>query len=112
MIFDLSLKQYRVYTEDEKIKTLLIQIPGIDVLPSCTDATLIIDTKHNIVKGNECEAIPRLSNDYRLMVRKKDEIGAFFWMKGRPTIIFSKPRLQRFGLTVAPELQDYLEEIE
>ncbi|WP_300361776.1 hypothetical protein [Hydrogenimonas sp.] len=112
IIFDLSLKEYRIYTIDRQLQDILCKIPGITLVKDCTQATLIIETRKTVVTDERCLEIPRLSNDYRLLVKNANEIGAFFWMKGRPTIILSKPRLERFGLKVDIELEDYLEDIE
>ncbi|WP_456381004.1 hypothetical protein [Hydrogenimonas sp.] len=112
IIFDLSLKEYKIYTLDTKLKEMLEKIPGITLVEDCTRATLIVETKESVVTDRRCSYIPRLSNDYRLLVKNPNEIGAFFWMKGRPTIILSRPRLKRFGLEVDEELQDYLEDIQ
>jgi len=112
LIYDLSLKEYKIYTIDKKLKDILCKIPGITMVENCEFATLIIESKKSVVEDKKCENIPRLSNNYRLLLTHSNEIGAFFWMKGRPTIILSKPRLERFGLKVDIELQDYLEEIE
>ena len=111
IIFDLSLKEYRIYTIDKKLQDILCRIPGITLVKDCDRATLIIETKKTVVTDERCANIPRLSNDYRLLVKNSNEIGAFFWMKGRPTIILSKPRLEKFGLKVDIELEDYLEDI-
>jgi hypothetical protein len=112
IIFDLSLEEYRIYTIDEQIRNILCRIPGIKLVEDCAEATLIIDTKRHIVYDERCQAIPRLTNDYRTLLKNRNEIGAFFWMKGRPTIVISGPRLQRFGLKVEMELEEFIEEID
>ena len=112
IIKDLSLEEYKIYTVDEKLKDILCKIPGITIVEDCEVATLIIESKKAVVKDSRCENIPRLSNNYRLLLTQPNEVGAFFWMKGRPTIIFSRQRLEKFGLKVDIELQDYIEEIE
>ncbi len=111
IIHDLSLKEYRLFTEDPKLRAILCKIPGVKLTDDCRNATLIVDTRNHVVKDPSCQAIPHLTNDYRILLKNPNEIGAFFWLKGRPTIIFSKERLQKFGLELAPELRDYVEEL-
>ena len=111
ILHDLSLKEYRLYTEDSKLRDILRKVSGVELIDNCKEATLIVDTRNHVVKDPECRAIPRLTNDYRVLLKNPGEVGAFFWLKGRPTIIFSKKRLERFGLQVAPELRDYVEEV-
>lgn len=107
---DLSLKEYRLYTADPNLRAILCRIPGVILTDDCKKATLILDTRNHVVEEPACHVIPHLTNDYRTLLNNPDEIGAFFWLKGRPTIIFFKERLERFGLEVAPELRDYVEE--
>ncbi|WP_353662675.1 hypothetical protein [Hydrogenimonas sp. SS33] len=112
VIFDLSLDGYRLYTEDRNMARLFSGIARLMIVDRCEEATLIVDTKGYVVKGNACRAIPRLTDNYRILLECPDEIGAFFWMKGRPTIIFGRERLQRFGLQVEDEMKDYVEDLE
>ncbi|BDY11790.1 hypothetical protein [Hydrogenimonas cancrithermarum] len=111
IIFDLSLPEYRIYTPDKQLRKVLEKIPNIHLEDRCEYATLIIETRNAPVPVTKCPSIPRLSNDYRLFLRHKNDIGAFFWMKGRPTIIFSRPRIEAFGLKIDKEMNDYMENI-
>ncbi|WP_456451224.1 hypothetical protein [Hydrogenimonas sp.] len=112
IIYDIKLPEYKVYTADIRLKEILCQIPGIELVTDCKEATLIIDTKESRVADAVCQSIPRLTNDYRTLLKHRNEIGAFFWMKGRPTIVISGPRLERFGLKVELELEEFIEEID
>jgi hypothetical protein len=112
IIFDLSLAEYKIYTLDRKIKAILCKIPGIQLVEDCAEATLVIDTKRHVVTDETCRSIPHLTDDYRTLLKNHDEVGAFFWMKGRPPIVMSGPRLKRFGLKVELELEEFIEEID
>jgi len=112
LIFDIKLDAYRIFTLDERLRAILCRIEGIELVEDCLDATLILDTREKHVASEACRAVPHLTNDYRTLLKNRDEVGAFFWMKGRPTIIISGPRLKRFGLEVDAELEDFVEEID
>ncbi len=112
LIFDIRLDAYRIYTADERLRAILCRIDGVELVEECSRATLIVDTRESHVDSRKCLAIPHLTDDYRTLLKNRDEIGAFFWLKGRPTIIIAGPRLKRFGLEVETELEDFVEEIE
>ena len=111
MIRDVKLPYYRVYTPDPSLRALLKKIPGITVVRDCTRATLAIETKSAKIPPAECRDVPLLSNGYRLFLEDRRVIGAFFWLKSRPTIVFSRPRCERMHLKLDQEMQEYMEEI-
>jgi hypothetical protein len=48
--------------------------------------------------------------DYYLLDKIPQSFGAFFWKKGRPNIVFIKPRLKQQSLELSSELKPYIEE--
>ena len=55
--------------------------------------------------------VPIFATHYSI-IRKypKRVIGGFYWKKGRPTIIFYKQRLLRYGFPIDKNIQPFLEE--
>lgn len=62
----------------------------------------------NDICGNP--KVPLFTMKYRLFKRCDNAVAAFFWMKGRPNIIYLKPRLEQFNLKVDPMMESYIEE--
>jgi len=111
IIHDVRLPLYRVYTPDPRMRLLLRDIRGIEVVERCEDATLAIETKDAPIPENRCKDVPILTNCYRIFLKDRRTIGAFFWLKSRPTILFSAPRIERFHVDLDKEMQNYLEDI-
>ena len=112
IIVDLGMKRIKIYATDVRMQEILYRIPEVALAKRCSEATLVIDTKGHRTDEHACMDIPHLTDDYRTLLKEKNAIGAFFWLKGRPTIIIAGPRLERYGLKVDAELQDYIEDIE
>ena len=47
--------------------------------------------------------------DYKLLKKYKNAVGAFYWKKGRPTIIFIRERVERKNISLPSSLEKYLE---
>ncbi len=58
-----------------------------------------IDKKHVI-----------FSTDIDLFYEDKRVIGAFYWQKGRPNLIFLRERLEAYNLPISSKLKDYIED--
>ena len=60
---------------------------------------------------------PECQDDKKIFVTKYSEyrkhrskvVGAFFWQKGRPNIIFNKERLEYFGIKLPAKYDKYIE---
>jgi hypothetical protein len=50
------------------------------------------------------------STDLEILKNHKNAIGAFYWEKGRPKIVFVKDRLKRFELEIDLSFEKYLVE--
>jgi hypothetical protein len=50
------------------------------------------------------------TTDIDLFYDDKRVIGAFYWQKGRPNLIFLRKRLEAYNLPISSELQDYIED--
>lgn len=103
LIFNsLYSKDAIVYTEEEdKIK--IIKEAGFDLADSCEDATLFFSS----YKIENCQDRPLFTSSYKVLKEDQNAIGAFYWKKGRPNIIFVKSRLEYFELKLPTELKKY-----
>ena len=50
------------------------------------------------------------TTDIDLFYDDKRVIGAFYWQKGRPNLIFLRERLEFYKLPISSELQDFIED--
>lgn len=50
------------------------------------------------------------TTDYDMLEKNKRIVGAFFWQKGRPNILFIRHRLQKANLTLGHEFDKYIED--
>ncbi len=51
-----------------------------------------------------------MTTEYLLLEKDKRVVGAFFWQKGRPNLLFLRQRLREADLTLTPEFQKYIED--
>lgn len=69
----------------------IIIVSNIKNLPLCSDNVLVFATNYLTFKS-----LPKA-------------IGAFFYQKGRPNIIFRKNNLKKYGITLDKEFDRYIE---
>jgi len=98
-----------IWSDDSKIMKALRLSNEFKVVNSCSDADLIIlKDKSSLPKNINQKHIFVLK--YSLLHKIPDSFGAFFWKKGRPNIVFIKPRLKQQSLELSSELKPYIEE--
>jgi len=87
----------------------LLSHPLPSTVSICTEADIIIARS---MKGlpMECTKKVIFGNSYRVLKSSPQMVGAFFWSKGRPNIVFYKQRLERHGITLGDEYERYIEE--
>jgi len=101
-------KELTVYSGDEHLRMVLHQIEGIRVSEECLKNVDFVLSKDG--RDDVC-AKPEILFDYERYLKTKNAIGVFFWQKGRPTIRFSKKRLDDFHLKVRGELTKFVSSI-
>lgn len=82
---------------------------------TCDEANFIfVKTKFEIDKLCENKAHGKLlfTNNYEKLIKNDNYLGAFFWNKSRPNIIFIKERLQEKNINLPAEYSKFIEEIE
>lgn len=89
-------------------KNIIRQSSKIEEAVDSSDADLIIVSKNipQNLSGN-CVII---TTEYTFL--KKDEriVGAFFWQKGRPNLLFLRPRMQKSNVKLGHEFDKYIED--
>ena len=84
------------------------QYPGnIHIVDDCKEADLVIlSTNKDIPK--ECNQKILFGTRYSHL-KNKNVVGAFFWQKGRPNILFYQKRLQMYNVKLEPSFNKYIE---
>jgi hypothetical protein len=80
----------------------------------CSDANFIF-VKNNyeidFLCGNEFKNKLFFTNNYNRLIGNNKYIGAFFWNKSRPNIVFVKDRLIKKSIKLSEEYQKFIEDI-
>jgi hypothetical protein len=74
----------------------------------CTEADIVVISTFSGLPA-ECLDKPLFASSYRLFRQHDEIVGAFFWQKGRPNIIFSAERLQQRNIRLGTEFAPYIE---
>jgi hypothetical protein len=94
-----------VYTDDEEYKTVVFQAPNLRLSETSQEASIILQTK----KGTRYHHDKIIfTTNYRILRQNSDIIGAFYWSKGRPQIIFIRPRLEKKKITLPDNFKKYI----
>jgi len=76
----------------------------------CGEADVLLLTGRVRLEG-ECRIKPAFSLDRRLLMRWENCIGAFYWKKGRPNIIFLRERLKKLRIDLPSEYDRFIESL-
>ena len=91
-----------VYVTDLK-KSNVIKEAGFLSVEFCKEADIVYRT--NMLQ--ECKNKPLFTDSYQSFQNEENAIGAFYWKKGRPNILFLQSRVQKFRLKMAKNLEKY-----
>ena len=75
-------------------------------LVSCDKADVVF-TLHDKSIMKKCKTSLIFSTSYYLFEHSPMIVGAFFWQKGRPNIIFRKKQLKHLGINLPKDLMMY-----
>jgi len=95
----------RVYCDSQEYKEILFRSRHISLIDSPDDADIILQTKFN---SNYSSDKIIFTPKYSLLKRDKNIIGAFYWSKGRPQIVFIRKRLNKKRVNLVNDLQKYI----
>jgi len=96
-----------VYVSDKKIHSFLRHSKKLILTDRCEQADIIISS--TLKNDPTCHKdIPAIVLSYRAFKQRNDAIGAFFWQKGRPTIVYYQPRLEHYNLTTDSKVKRYV----
>jgi hypothetical protein len=97
-----------VWGETVELKNTLQQSKKIDSVENYNNARILFVSKkipENISSSNII-----ITTDYSLLIKDQRALGAFFWQKGRPNLLFLRERMQRANVTLGHEFEKYIED--
>jgi len=81
---------------------------NIKITKDCKSADIVvINTLKSL--SPECSKKVIFTTKYRLYSENENIIGAFFWQKGRPTVIFNRELLKQHNIVLSKSFQKYIE---
>ena len=99
-----------IFINSKEYKNIPYFIKKYQYTDDCIEADILfVDTLDNLPK--QCiEEHKIFVTRYRDFIFNKNKIiGAFFWQKGRPTIIFNRKKLNDFGVVLPKKYNKYIE---
>jgi hypothetical protein len=98
-------KVVTLYTKDATLQKEFKRNSLIHMTDDCKKSDFVLIRDSSFLKT--CKK-PAIVFDYYSYLHNPNAIGVFFWQKGRPTIRFSKKRLEHFGLQLNGELSKFV----
>lgn len=95
----------KVYSEDP-IESLGLRPALFKQVQSCEEADIVVMTKSSLPL--KCQNKIVVGTRYR-HIKESFVIGAFFWQKGRPNILFKRQNLEARQIVLTSSLIDYIE---
>lgn len=97
-----------VYIDDKEWRTRVRPIEGIRFADSCTSADLVLTQDSEKIMAT-CPDAMLFMTAYGAYRSTPEAVGALFWQKGRPTLLFHRKVLQQRGLSLPKALHAYEE---
>ena len=96
-----------VYIQDERYERLKPYFRHIKMVNRCEEAQMVF-AKDIKELPKECLEKKIFATRYSTYKKNKDVVmGAFFWQKGRPTILFNKKVLRKFHIVLPDKFKKY-----
>lgn len=89
-------------------KNIIRQSKKIEEAVDSSHADLIIVSKN--LPQNLSHNTVIITTEYTLLKNDERIIGAFFWQKGRPNLLFLRPRMQKANVKLGHEFDKYIED--
>ena len=96
-----------IFTNDSKNIKILESSKKLKNVLSCEESDLVL-TKTKINSFCKKKVLVFATN-YLAFVKSPDAIGAFFYQKGRPNIIFREENLKKHNIILPKEFEKYIE---
>lgn len=108
---NLSKEKSKIFIPKIKEQNHIIYSKFLNIVNTCEEAEIVY-VKDSIDKLSSCKKQNKIyfTNNYRLLLSQPKFIGAFFWSKSRPNIVFIKSRLKENNIIVPKNYEQFVEE--
>ena len=103
-----------VYVDDPVYYDIFTRADNIVFAKDLGDADLVLVTNPNILsqyrkwkQAHPLSSAILFATKYRLLEESKDVVGALYWRKGRPQLLFLLPRLKAHHIRLPDEFSNY-----
>jgi len=96
-----------VFIKDKKNVEITKHSNHLKEVSSCNEADIIFTDGKEKIKCNKKVLV--FATNYLAFRKSPKAIGAFFYQKGRPNIIFRKENLKKHNITLPKEFEKYIE---
>ncbi|MEA2050224.1 MAG: hypothetical protein U9O56_05800 [Campylobacterota bacterium] len=94
--------------EDEQYKDVLNLSDKFNIVSNIKSCDILVFDKSKDLNNLNLTNKILFATSYNAFRNRKDAIGAFYWFKGRPQIIFLDHRLKEKNISLKPYLQKYI----
>ncbi len=100
-------KSVNICIDDRNFKGIGKYAKSLNVV-SCGRADIVFTSKDNDI-NKKCKTSLIFSTSYYLYEHSPMIVGAFFWQKGRPNIIFRQKQLKHLDIALPKNFQKYID---
>ena len=94
-----------VFCDSQEYQEILFRSQHIRLVDTPQDADIILQTQFS--SRFDTNKIV-FTTKYAILKKNKHIVGAFYWSKGRPQIVFIRKRLEKQHLNIASDLKKYI----
>jgi hypothetical protein len=112
----LPKQEIRVYTKDRELLEIFKGSKKIIPVKNPEESDIMIvgnsytyEKIHNLIADQKKDVII-FATDYHLLKEYPYIVGALYWKKGRSQLLFLKPRLEKYHITLPDEYQPFIVE--
>jgi len=110
LLKQLEGNKYRVWIDPHTEKnSIIITKEQLNTTKHCEDASILLLYSDTPI-DSKCKNKVIFVLDYALLHKNTNAVGAFYWKKGRPNIVFIRPRLEQYKLKLSKSYDKYIED--
>ncbi len=103
-------KEIKLYIPNMKPMDKEIYSRDINVVDSCEKANFVFIKSNSEIDCPNGTKVYFFTNNYRKLIKNENYIGAFFWSKSRPNIVFVENRLSKNNINLPKEYEQFVED--
>ena len=97
----------RVFTNDAHYKQIFENMTQTTLVDSCEEADFVV-LNDETINDPMCKERPAFVTKYQLLDEYDNAVGALFWTKGRPQLLFVLSRLNSYSVTLPDTFGHYI----